>query len=95
MSDTTERDKVLRYGVSGYGDDCGCAITEDSYGGYVDYADYKTLHNEVTQLNAAIARVRARHYSIRSYDYDEDAQFCKECGADFPCPTLRILDGAL
>jgi len=52
------------------------------------------LRAENAALTAAVEeRVRALHVRTPSHDYDEDAFFCKECGADYPCPTLRALDG--
>ena len=50
------------------------------------------VFERVERVEASLNRVRALHYSTPSYDYDEEALFCKECGADFPCPTLRALD---
>ena len=77
MSETTKRDAVL-----------------DRYSGNGwDYPDHEAMADRIVELEAAIERVRALHVRTPSHDYDEDAFFCKECGADYPCPTLRALDG--
>lgn len=78
MSDTKKRDAVL-----------------DRYSGNGwDYPDHEAMAWRIVELEAAVERVRALHYSKPPYDDDEDYLFCKECGDVFPCPTLRALPGA-
>ena len=58
--------------------------------------------DEVERLTAAVERVRALHQPPRSL---QDSRWtgssdtgllmsaCNECGDDYPCPTLRALEG--
>ena len=43
-------------------------------------------------LAAKVERVRALHFG--EYVEDEDQNRCFECGDDWPCPTIRAIDGA-
>lgn len=92
MSDTAKRDAVLeefcpqRYRESPW-QTIRKLAAEDMADGIV------RLRAENAALSAAVERVRALHVRTPSHDYDEDAFFCKECGADYPCPTLRALEG--
>ena len=42
-------------------------------------------------LAAKVERVRALHFG--EYVEDEDQNRCFECGDDWPCPTIRAIDG--
>lgn len=46
------------------------------------------LSDEVDRLNAVIARVRKLHIQETPI-----AEFCEECLAIYPCPTIKALDG--
>ena len=45
----------------------------------------------VRALATKVERVRALHFG--EYVEDEDRNRCFECGDDWPCPTIRALDG--
>ncbi len=44
-------------------------------------------------LGAAVARVRAMHVRDDEHHISGETP-CLECVCDYPCPTLRALDGA-
>ena len=46
------------------------------------------FREENARLRAAVERVRAVHIPV-GYDVD----LCWACRCDYPCPTLRALDG--
>jgi len=64
----------------------------------------RTLSDEVDNLNSMIVRVRALHKEIDANDsvcgdpdccgeYIEDWTMCADCLSDYPCPTIKALDG--
>lgn len=91
MSDTEKRDAITsarRLGKTAY----GIRLVEE----------IARLQAENAALRAAIERVRALHQPPRSL---QDSRWtgssdtgllmsaCNECGDDYPCPTLRALEG--
>jgi hypothetical protein len=45
------------------------------------------MADELTAAQAAIQRVRELHTP------SDEGDFCRECGSNCPCPTVRALDG--
>ena len=62
--------------------------------------DCKRLRTETEQLRTALtereareARVRELHEGEACHHGDGCGYFCNECEGDWPCPTIRALDG--
>ena len=81
MSDTAKRDAVLEE----FAHDAGV----HRVWGVAGMADaILRLRAENTALTAAVERVRALHHNRMRGSYA-----CAECRDDYPCPTLRALEG--
>ena len=59
-------------------------------------AQRQMLLAERDALAAAVERVRSLHHEGAPFViyYGEDQNRCFECGDDWPCPTIRAIDGA-
>lgn len=57
----------------------------------VDRFDLLTLLDALDAAEAAVQRVRELHFG--EYVEDEDLNRCYECGDDWPCATIRSIDG--
>ena len=54
----------------------------------VDGAVIDALADRIVELEAAVERVRALHHNRMRGAYE-----CAECRNDYPCPTLRAVEG--
>ena len=75
-----------------YGGTAGVERTEDAE--FIAAANPASVLGLLDQLDAAeakLAAVRALHFG--EYVEDDDRNRCFECGDEWPCPTIRALDG--
>lgn len=73
-----------------HADPLAVAIRQAREGGTLAAGEGALLVAEIDRLHAERERVRALHVdAYNSYV----RSVCKECGIDYPCPTIRALDG--
>jgi hypothetical protein len=65
----------------------------------IEYPDDHCSHcgpvaSELLARRKQEAAIRALHHQVPSFDeYLESESWCDDCTTEWPCPTIRILDG--
>jgi prephenate dehydrogenase len=58
------------------------------------YRRHRAEQDELVARRKQEAAIRALHHKVPSFDeYLESEYWCDDCTTEWPCPTIRILDG--